>query len=160
MNKRDLDLHALAEEVVKEMRSETMGRRIEWIVGRLPQAYGDRTTLRQVLVNLVDNAMKYTREEQHARIEIGTVSGEEGEVVVFVRDDGAGFDMRYAHNLFGVFQRLHHAERFEGTGVGLASVRQTVHRHHGHVWAEGKVDEGATFYFSLPVAGLSEPEYH
>jgi K+-sensing histidine kinase KdpD len=144
-----VSLEQLVKEVVAELRQETNGREIAWKVGALPVCYGDRSMLKLVLVNLVSNAVKFTRLRTQAEIEIGCVDGNRNEVEVFVRDNGAGFDMQYANKLFGVFQRLHLAEQFEGNGIGLATVQRIIHRHGGKVRAEGAVDQGATFYFSL-----------
>ena len=125
---------------------------IAWKIGALPVCYGDGSMLRLVVVNLVSNAVKFTRMRRPAEIEIGCVDGNKNEIEVFVRDNGAGFDMQYVNKLFGVFQRLHLPEQFEGTGIGLATVQRVIHRHGGKVRAEGAVDQGATFSFSLPKA--------
>jgi PAS domain S-box-containing protein len=145
-----VSLGQLAREVLSEVERETEGRDIVWRVGALPTLYGDRAMLRLALLNLVSNAVKFTRTRAQAEIEIGCADGKQGEVVVFVKDNGVGFDMKYVHKLFGVFQRLHGPEAFEGTGIGLATVQRIVARHGGRVWAEGAVDAGATFYFSAP----------
>jgi K+-sensing histidine kinase KdpD len=147
-----VNLDLLVREVVAELGQETMGRDISWKIGALPMCYGDRSMLKVVLGNLVSNAVKFTLMRKPAEIEIGRVSGNHNEVEVFVRDNGAGFDMKYANKLFGVFQRLHLVEEFDGTGIGLATVQRIIHRHAGKVRAEGAVDQGATFYFSLPNA--------
>src|SRR4030095_1878704 len=143
-------LEQLVKEALNEVRQETDGRNIGWRIGALPDLYGDRSMLRLALVNLISNAIKFTRTRPQAEIEIGCADGKEDEIVVFIRDNGVGFDMKYVNKLFGVFQRLHRAEEFEGTGIGLATVQRIIHRHGGRVWAEGLVDRGATFYFSVP----------
>jgi light-regulated signal transduction histidine kinase (bacteriophytochrome) len=140
----------LEEEVLKEMTSELQSRQIEWEIDPLPEVWGDRAMLKQVWVHLLSNALKYTRPRERAKIQIRCARTSERELQFFVRDNGVGFDMQYSSRLFGVFQRLHHPEEFDGTGIGLANVRRIVHRHGGRTWAEAKVNEGATFYFTLP----------
>jgi PAS domain S-box-containing protein len=145
-----VDLTELARGVVDELRRSAGVEGIDVVVDPLPPTRGDRTLLRQVLANVIGNAFKFTRGRPHPQIEIG--ARREGPAVVyFVRDNGVGFDMRYADKLFGVFQRLHRADEFEGTGVGLALTQRIVQRHGGRIWADGKVDGGATFFFTLPV---------
>jgi light-regulated signal transduction histidine kinase (bacteriophytochrome) len=146
----EVDLKQLVEEVVAEIGQDTKNRDIAWKIGPLPACRGDRSMLRLVVVNLVSNAVKFTRMRRPAEIEIGCADPNQNEVEVFVRDNGAGFDMQYEGKLFGVFQRLHLPEQFEGTGIGLATVQRIIHRHGGKVRGEGAVDRGATFYFSLP----------
>jgi PAS domain S-box-containing protein len=149
MRQEPVDLKTLAEEVRREVEREVSGRQVLWNLDGLPQVRGDRAMLRQVLVNLLSNALKYSGTRARSEVQMGSfVEGEED--VIFVRDNGVGFDMKYAEKLFGVFQRLHRAEEFEGTGIGLANVRRIIHRHGGRTWAEGAVGAGATFYFSLP----------
>ena len=145
-----VSLDQLVREALSEVRQETEGRKVTWKIDALPNCYGDRSMLRLVLVNLVSNAVKFTRTRPQGEIEIGCADGNRDEVVVFVRDNGVGFDMKYVNKLFGVFQRLHPSDTFEGNGIGLATVQRVIHRHGGRVWADGLVDKGATFYFSAP----------
>ncbi len=144
-----VSMEQLVQEALTEVRQDTNGRKIVWKVGDLPPLYGDRSMLRLALVNLIANAVKFTRTRPQAEIEIGCQELKKNQVTVFVRDNGVGFDMKYVNKLFGVFQRLHPPETFEGTGIGLATVQRIVHRHGGRIWAEGMVDQGATFYFTL-----------
>jgi len=148
----EVDLEAVLDEALATVRDDTQGRSIQWERAHLPKVRGDYALLRQVLVNLISNAVKYTRTRKPAIIEIGSRTGRADEVVVFIRDNGVGFDMRHASNLFGLFHRLHRADEFEGTGVGLASVRRIIDRHGGRIWAEAALGRGATFWFSLLVA--------
>jgi PAS domain S-box-containing protein len=146
--KRTVALDDLIRQVVDDLRPDYETRRVEFILGTLPPGEADPALLKQVLVNLINNALKYTRGRDVARIEIGSrPSGDEP--VYFVKDNGVGFDMRYADKLFGVFQRLHSTEQFEGTGAGLAIVQRIIHRHGGRVWAEAEPGQGATFFFTL-----------
>ena len=143
-----VSLAKLVRQALQDLRSEQEGKRVEFEIADLPPCSADPALLKQVWLNLLANALKYTRKREVARIEIGS-HAEGGEHVYFVRDNGVGFDMRYANKLFGVFQRLHRAEEYEGTGVGLAIVQRIIHHHGGRVWAEAEVDKGATFYFTL-----------
>ncbi len=149
MRWESVSLARLVKEARAELSPKSEGRIIEWQLGELPEVVGDPILLRQAILNLLSNALTFTRTRPTARIEIGA-NRTKDEVIFFVRDNGVGFDMAYANNLFGVFQRLHRADEFEGVGIGLANVRRIIHRHGGRTWAEGVVDEGATFYFSIP----------
>jgi PAS domain S-box-containing protein len=163
MNKGSVDMRALVRQALDDLAREQEGRRIEIVIGDLPPCEADPALLKQVVVNLLANALKYTRQRDPAKIEIGAMpkNGKPDEpTVYFVRDNGAGFDMRYADKLFGVFQRLHRAEDYEGTGVGLALVHRIITRHGGRVWAEAAVEQGATFYFTLPEACGTEAAKH
>jgi len=148
MKNERTSLNLLIEEVIGELKRELAEREIEWRVAELPVVEGDPGLLKQVFANLLANSAKYTRPRQQAVIEIG-LRVMNDEPVIYVRDNGVGFNMKYADKLFGVFQRLHRAEEFEGTGVGLAIVERVVKRHGGHIWAEAELDKGATFYFTL-----------
>ncbi len=153
MRQEQVDLQQVAHDAIAQLEPETKGRVIQWKEGKLAVVRADASMLRQVFANLLSNAVKYTKPRNPAEIEIGASPSPGNEIVVFVRDNGVGFDMRYADKLFGVFQRLHPREQFEGTGIGLANVRRIILRHGGRTWAEGKPEVGATFYFSLPSSG-------
>jgi PAS domain S-box-containing protein len=145
-----VSLEQLVKEVLSEAQPETEGRNIAWKIGALPDLYGDRSMFKLALVNFISNALKFTRTRPQAKIEIGCLEKNTDGTVIFIKDNGVGFDMKYANKLFGVFQRLHPTEAFEGNGIGLATVQRIIHRHGGRVWAEGSEDNGATFFFSIP----------
>jgi len=155
MNAGALDMKALAQDVLRQLLDGTAERKVDSRVGQLPSAWGDPALLRQVFSNLLGNALKYSARRDSATIEVGG-SSDAKEHTYWVKDNGVGFPMAYVHKLFGVFQRLHSAEEFEGTGVGLALVQRIIHRHGGRVWAEGEVGKGATFFFSLPRKGVGD----
>ena len=149
MRQQRVNLAKIVQEARNQLHQEAEGRHIEWKIHSLPSVRADPFMLRQVFINLLSNAIKFTRNRPRAKVEIGAEDQKQA-IVCFVRDNGVGFDMQYAGKLFGVFERLHRAGEFEGTGIGLANVRRIIHRHGGQTWAEGVVDDGATFYFSLP----------
>jgi len=144
-----IDMKDFVQGTISELSAEIGRRKVKWVVGELASVKADPVTLRQVLINLLCNALKYSKKRPESKIEIGCTDCKR-ETTFFVRDNGVGFDPRYAHKLFGVFQRLHSPSQFEGTGIGLAIVRRIISRHGGKTWAEGTLDQGATFYFSLP----------
>ena len=148
INRRRLELKQLVQGVIDDLATETTNRKIEWQIGELPAVSCDPELMRIVYTNLLSNAVKFTRKQERAVIEIGQQTSEE-KVLLFVRDNGAGFDMRYADKLFGVFQRLHQQRDFEGTGIGLATVNRILHRHGGKIWAQSEPGKGATFYFTF-----------
>jgi light-regulated signal transduction histidine kinase (bacteriophytochrome) len=168
LHKTEIHLDELVREALGDFQAETKGRNIAWNIHPLPAVQADRTLLRMALVNLISNAVKFTGARAEAKIEIGVMEKwsngavastqnsntpklqDSNTPVFFIRDNGAGFDPQYADKLFGVFQRLHSQDEFEGTGIGLANVQRIIHRHGGRTWAEGVVDGGATFYFSIP----------
>ncbi|MDB6022543.1 MAG: hypothetical protein JWQ04_2400 [Pedosphaera sp.] len=150
LKKTIVNLDELTRAAMGDFHAETMKRKIAWEIHPLPQVLADRALLRMVLVNLISNAVKFTSGRAEAKIEIGSTPYGEGGTAIFIRDNGAGFDPAYAEKLFGVFQRLHSQAEFAGTGIGLANVQRIINRHGGRVWAEGVLDGGATFYFSIP----------
>lgn len=151
VNRQNVDTARLVQNAIDELKPQRDGRQIEIRIGNLPPCEGDAALLKQIWVNLISNAIKYTRGRAPAIIEIGCTHNN-GATTYLVRDNGAGFDMKYVNKLFGVFQRLHRTDEFEGTGVGLAIVQRIVHRHGGRVWAEAEVNHGATFCFTLEEA--------
>jgi len=153
--KKKVSLDDLVRETLDDFQAETKDRHIAWQIHSLPPVMADRSLLKMALVNLISNAVKFTSARVEAKIEIGCLPRKSDETVIFIRDNGAGFDPQYGGKLFGVFQRLHSQSEFEGTGIGLANVQRIIQRHGGKIWAEGAVDSGATFYFSIPK--LSEP---
>jgi len=177
LNKKLVRIDEIVKTAIEDLRADREGRQVEFILGSLPACETDPALLRQVFVNLLSNALKFTRLREKARIEIGTLTAEERRQladtrpngcpidlnpnipIFYVRDNGVGFDMRYADKLFGVFQRLHKKSQFEGTGVGLATVQRIIQRQGGHVWADAQINKGATFYFTLeaPATRTSEP---
>ncbi len=158
MDVSEIDMAKLAKDVFDELKATAPERTIQLDIKTLPSAHGDQSMIRQVFVNLISNSIKFTRPKENAVIEIGgETKGNEN--IYYVKDNGVGFDMQYLNKLFGVFQRLHSADEFEGTGVGLALVQRIIHRHGGRVWAEGKVNEGATFYFTLLDGGQKYDQY-
>jgi light-regulated signal transduction histidine kinase (bacteriophytochrome) len=150
ISKQPVNISSLVQKVVEGLRKDQGDRQIDVQIGDLPDCSADPALLKQVFVNLLSNAFKFTRRKKSATIEVGG-DLQAGEVVFFVRDNGAGFDMEYADRLFGVFQRFHRADEFEGTGVGLSIVQRIIQRHGGRIWAQAEKNKGATFYFTLPV---------
>jgi light-regulated signal transduction histidine kinase (bacteriophytochrome) len=144
------DLRSILDEAIRDLHADVKDRNISWDIRDLPTVSGDPAMLKLVFVNLLSNALKFTRPRDRAIIEVGCSSNERGETIVYVRDNGVGFDMKYGDKLFNLFQRLHRPEEFEGTGVGLANVRRIINRHGGRTWAEGKPGEGAAVFISLP----------
>jgi PAS domain S-box-containing protein len=152
LDMRSVQLGQLVDEVIVELKPDLARRKLEWRVAPLPAVRGDPSLLRVLLQNLLDNAVKYTQPQHAAVVEIGALRLDDGDTAVYVRDNGVGFDMRYADRLFGVFQRLHRADEFEGSGIGLATARRVVHRHGGRIWGEGEPGRGACFYFTIQPA--------
>ncbi|MGH9577153.1 MAG: sensor histidine kinase, partial [Terriglobales bacterium] len=157
LNREDTPLTALVEEVRQELAPESDGREVEWRVQPLAAAHCDRGLVKRIFANLMSNSLKYTRPCPRAVIEVGQ-KADNGEPVIYVRDNGVGFSMKYADKLFGVFQRLHRSDEFEGTGVGLATVQRIVRKHGGRIWADAEVGRGATFSFTLGAQGTQADE--
>jgi signal transduction histidine kinase len=149
VNKGQVDMNLLVNSVVEELKITNGGIKAKWKIDQLPNCYGDYHLIKQVMINLISNAVKYSSKKEEPVIEIG-VQSRQGHQIYFVKDNGAGFDMKYVEKLFGVFQRLHRHTEFEGTGVGLATVHRIITKHHGKIWAEAALGEGAAFYFTIP----------
>jgi light-regulated signal transduction histidine kinase (bacteriophytochrome) len=156
LQRRRVDMAKLVEDARSELGRDGARPSLRWEIGALPAVSGDPVLLRLVWVNLLSNALKYSSRQAEPKIEVGTETAEDGKQVFFVRDNGVGFDMRYGEKLFNVFQRLHRQDEFEGIGIGLATVRRVIERHGGRVWAESKVNAGATFYFRIGEENTSE----
>ncbi len=154
LRKVDVDMDELIRDALTDFAAESSERKVIWTLHSVARVQGDHALLRMVLVNLISNALKFTQGRPQARIEIGAGRRTDQQTVVYIRDNGVGFDAKYADKLFGVFQRLHSQAEFAGTGIGLANVKSIVQRHGGRTWAEGAVDQGATFYFSLPASAI------
>jgi light-regulated signal transduction histidine kinase (bacteriophytochrome) len=154
--RKTVDLKSLVEQAMGEVQPETANRQIEWKIGELPCTECDGSLVKQAFVNLLSNAVKYTRPRENARIEVGQLKVD-GTTAIYVRDNGVGFNMKYAGKLFGVFQRLHRPDQFEGTGVGLATVARIVRKHGGRIWVEAELEEGATFMFTLEPSNGKAP---
>jgi light-regulated signal transduction histidine kinase (bacteriophytochrome) len=154
-----IDMHSLAINVYDELTTDTEKEKIDFRISEIDSINGDTSMLKQIWVNLISNAIKYTSKISNPVIEIGSTS-DETETVYYIKDNGAGFDMEYYDKLFGVFKRLHSTRQFEGNGVGLAIVHRIVQRHQGRVWAESEINKGATFYFALPAANASNGIEH
>jgi hypothetical protein len=152
-----VSLRALVDEIVQDLENETRERAVEWRIGKLPKVACDLGLMKQVFINLISNAVKYTRRKEVAVIEIGRAA-KDGEQVFFVRDNGAGFDMKRADKLFAPFQRMHREVDFEGTGIGLATTQRILERHKGRIWAESEPESGSTFYFTIGAASESVPQ--
>jgi light-regulated signal transduction histidine kinase (bacteriophytochrome) len=148
VNKEKVNMNLVVEDVLKEIKNGIKDQKVEWVIRFLPECEGDVGLLKLVFTNLLSNALKYSSKVEKSVIEIGTDTKDE-KIVYFVRDNGAGFDMKYQDKLFGVFQRLHTEDEFEGIGIGLANVKRILDKHGGEIWAESKVNEGATFYFTI-----------
>lgn len=157
MQLQEVDMDTLVHATIESLRQDLKNRAIDWHIGELPPVCGDPALIKLALLNLIGNAIKYTRQREQARIDIGFQPTDEGESAYFIKDNGAGFDMKYIDKLFGVFQRLHRHSEFEGTGIGLANVKRIISKHGGKVWAQGQVDQGASFYFTLPLQLENSP---
>jgi light-regulated signal transduction histidine kinase (bacteriophytochrome) len=144
-----LEMSLVFQEALSLVKDNYSELPIEWVIGEIPNVRGDYTLIRQVWMNLLDNAVKYSRKKDIIKIEVNAIE-EENEIIFSIKDNGVGFDMQYANKLFGVFQRLHPAEEFEGNGIGLASIKRIINRHGGRIWAEAELNNGATFKFTLP----------